>query len=299
MNSTVRRTPRRWVLIGLLAAAVLAILALGGCAAQQVAETPTPTKTKVPTFTPAPPTATPTEIPPTETPVPTATEAPTLAPTATPEPPTPEPTAVPPTATRRPVAAKPAPKPVQPPAPAPAPAPAASDPCANIGGDGCKFRVTGGPSFGENGGQELKLQLMFQHGGIDGGQPQGSYFVVLEKDGQKLPISDSVRSITWIPVRAPSASTTTNSAWVRISCRAITWPVTTPSGCWMATANGTAATSLSACRATAVSSGSNSTRGNRSRLRLRLRLRSTANPGAKTFEVCETSKVYPTRKTTR
>ena len=197
MNNTVRKSPRRWLLIGLLAAAVLAMLALGGCAAQQAVETPTPTKTKVPTFTPAPPTAT--EVPPTATamPTPTAapTEAPTEAPTATPEPPTPEPTALPPTATRRPVAAKPAPKPVQPAAPAPAPAPAASDPCANIGGDGCKFRVTGGPSFGENGGQELKLQLMFQHGGIDGGQPQGSYFVVLEKDGQRLPISDSVRSL--------------------------------------------------------------------------------------------------------
>jgi hypothetical protein len=134
-------------------------------------------------------------------PTPTAapTAAPTEAPTATPEPPTPEPTAVPPTATRRPVAAKPAPKPVQPPAPAPAPAPAASDPCANIGGDGCKFRVTGGPSFGENGGQELKLQLAFIHSGIDGGQPQGSYFVVMEKDGQKLPISDGVRSVTGSP----------------------------------------------------------------------------------------------------
>ena len=197
MNTAIRKTPGGLVLIGLLAAAILVTLALGGCAAQQAGPTPTPTKTKVPTFTPAPPTAMPTEVPPTATltPLPSPTEAPTLAPTETPEPPTPEPTAVPPTATRRPVAAKPAPKPAQPPAPAPAPAPAASDPCANIGGDGCKFRVTGGPSFGENGGQELKLQLMFQHGGIDGGQPQGSYFVALEKDGQKLPISDSVRSI--------------------------------------------------------------------------------------------------------
>ena len=115
------------------------------------------------------------------------------------EPPTPEPTVVPPTATPRPVAAKPAPKPVQPPAPAPAPAPVASDPCAGIGGDGCKFRVTGGPSTGDNGGQELKLQLAFIHSGIDGGQPQGSYFVVLEKDGQRLPISDSVRSVTGSP----------------------------------------------------------------------------------------------------
>jgi hypothetical protein len=200
MNNTIRRSSRGWVLIGLLAAAILAALALGGCAAGQSAPTPTPTKTQMPTFTPAPPTATATEIPPTATPVPTATEAPTLAPTETPEPPTPEPTAVPPTATRRPVAAKPAPKPVQPTAPpAPAPPPAASDPCANIGGDGCKFRVTGGPSFGENGGQELKLQFIFLHSGIEGGQPQGSYFVVLEKDGQRLPISDSVRSVTGSP----------------------------------------------------------------------------------------------------
>jgi hypothetical protein len=193
MNNTIRRSSRRWVLIGLLAAAVLAMLALGGCAAEKAGPTPTPTKTQVPTFTPAPPTETPTEIPPTATPVPTATTVPTLASTATPEPPTPAPTAVPPTATRRPVAAKPAPKPVQP--TAPPPPPVAADPCANIGGDGCKWHVTGGPSFGGNGGQELKLQFMFLHSGIAGGQPQGSYFVVLEKDGQKLPISDSVRSV--------------------------------------------------------------------------------------------------------
>ena len=197
MNNTVWKNVRGPILIGLLAAAILVALTLGGCAAGQSAPTPTPTKTKMPTFTPAPPTATPTEVPPTATltPPPSPTEAPTLAPTETPEPPTPEPTAVPPTATRRPAAPRPTARPAQPTAPPPAPAPAASDPCANIGGDGCKFRVTGGPSFGENGGLELKLQFMFQHGGIDGGQPQGSYFVVLEKDGQRLPISDSVRSI--------------------------------------------------------------------------------------------------------
>jgi hypothetical protein len=201
MNSTVRRDSRGWALIGLLAAALLVALMLGGCAAGQAGPTPTPTKTKVPTYTPAPPTETPTEVPPTatQTPLPSPTEAPTLAPTATPEPPTPEPTAVPPTATQRPVAAKPAPKPVQPTSPPPPPPPAASDPCAGIGGDGCKFRVTGGPSTGDNGGQELKLQLGFIHSGIDGGQPQGSYFVVLEKDGQRLPVSDSVRSVTGSP----------------------------------------------------------------------------------------------------
>jgi len=93
----------------------------------------------------------------------------------------------------------PAPAPVQPtntPVPAaPPPPPAAEDPCASIGGDGCKFRVTGGPSFAGNGGGELKLQLFFMHSGVDGGQPQGSYFIALEKDGQRVPVSDSVRSV--------------------------------------------------------------------------------------------------------
>ena len=198
MNNTAWKNVRGPILMGLLAAAILAALALGGCAAGQSAPTPTPTKTQMPTFTPAPPTATATEIPPTATPVPTATEAPTLAPTETPEPPTPEPepTPVPPTATRRPAAAKPAPKPAEP--TSPPPPPAAADPCANIGGDGCKFRVTGGPSFGENGGQELKLQFAFIHSG-EGGQMQGQYFVVLEKDGQKLPVGDNVRSVTGSP----------------------------------------------------------------------------------------------------
>jgi SH3-like domain-containing protein len=90
----------------------------------------------------------------------------------------------------------PAPAPAEPtatPAPA-APAPAA-DPCAGIGGDGCKFKLKGGPSFANNGGNELKFQIAFVHSGIEGGQPQGSYFVWVEKDGQKLPVSDSVRSI--------------------------------------------------------------------------------------------------------
>ena len=79
----------------------------------------------------------------------------------------------------------------EPPTPAPAPA---ADPCAGIGGDGCKFRVTAGPKFLPNGGGELKLTLAFIHSGIDGGQPQGSYFVVLLKDGQNLNVPDSVRS---------------------------------------------------------------------------------------------------------
>lgn len=96
------------------------------------------------------------------------------------------------------VAQAPAQQPAAPPPPAaeePAPAPPAADPCANIGGDGCKFRLRGGPSFAPNGGTELKLQIHFIHSGVDGGQPQGSYFVWVEKDGVKLPISDGVRSI--------------------------------------------------------------------------------------------------------
>lgn len=80
-------------------------------------------------------------------------------------------------------------------APAAAPPPAAADACAGIGGDGCKFKVRNGPKFGDNGGQEIKLQLGFIHSGVDGGQAQGSYFVVLEKDGVRLPIGDNVRSV--------------------------------------------------------------------------------------------------------
>jgi uncharacterized protein YraI len=94
-----------------------------------------------------------------------------------------------------PAPADPAPaEPAEPTAQPEAPAPA-GDACAGIGGDGCKFKLTGGPSFADNGGGELKFQIAFVHGGIDGGQPQGSYFVWVEKDGQKLPVSDGVRSI--------------------------------------------------------------------------------------------------------
>jgi len=103
--------------------------------------------------------------------------------------PTAAPVAVAPTAVPAPTQA-----PVAAPTEAPAPPPAA-DPCAGIGGDGCKFKVREGPQFAANGGNELKLQLFFIHSGIDGGQPQGSYFVVLTKDGQNLGVSDGVRSI--------------------------------------------------------------------------------------------------------
>jgi hypothetical protein len=74
------------------------------------------------------------------------------------------------------------------------------DPCANIGGDGCKFRLTGGPRFGANAGEELKLQLFFIDSGVDGGQPQGSYYLALKKDGQLLPISDSIRSVALLRI---------------------------------------------------------------------------------------------------
>lgn len=96
------------------------------------------------------------------------------------------------------VAQAPAQQPAAPVEPSPTPAPQpppADDPCATIGGDGCKFRLRNGPSFAPNGGSELKLQLHFIHSGVDGGQPQGSYFIWLEKEGIKLPVSDGVRSI--------------------------------------------------------------------------------------------------------
>ncbi len=94
-----------------------------------------------------------------------------------------------------PVAVAPPPPPAPTNTPAPAAPPSAADPCATIGGDGCKWHVRGGPKFNGNGGSEIKLQLFFEHSGIDGGQPQGSYFVVLVKNGTKLPIGDNVRSI--------------------------------------------------------------------------------------------------------
>ena len=84
------------------------------------------------------------------------------------------PTPVPPTATPIP----PTPVPV---------APAPSDPCAGIGGDGCKFRIRNGPSFSSS-SHELKLRLGFVHerhsgDGQDGKQAQGQYSVGLTKEG--------------------------------------------------------------------------------------------------------------------
>ena len=111
------------------------------------------------------------------------------------EAPTPAPVAQAP-AEQAPAATQPAVAPAEPTATPAAAAPApAADACAGIGGDGCKFKLRGGPTFANNGGGELKFQLAFVHSGIEGGQPQGSYFVWVEKDGQKLPVSDSVRSI--------------------------------------------------------------------------------------------------------
>lgn len=122
-------------------------------------------------------------------PVPTAAPIPpTPIPQPTPIPPTSVPYVPPPTAYIPPTAPS-APSPTEPPAPPPA-----ADPCAGIGGDGCKWKVSNGPSFGGNGGGELKMQLAFIHTGVDGGQAQGSYFVALSKDGQQVAVSDQTRS---------------------------------------------------------------------------------------------------------
>jgi SH3-like domain-containing protein len=109
--------------------------------------------------------------------------------------PTPAPQAQAPAPTQPPAAPPAAPPAEATATPAPAPPPSADD-CAGIGGDGCKFKLRGGPTFAGNGGNELKFQIAFVHSGVEGGQPQGSYFVWVEKDGQKLPVSDSVRSIS-------------------------------------------------------------------------------------------------------
>ncbi len=94
-----------------------------------------------------------------------------------------------------PAPAEPQPQPEQPQPEQPAAPPPVADQCAGIGGDGCKFKVRNGPLFANNGGTEIKLQLLFIHSGVEGGQPQGSYFVAMTKDGAKLPISDGTRSI--------------------------------------------------------------------------------------------------------
>ena len=86
------------------------------------------------------------------------TPPPTPVPTATPIPPTP----IPPT---------PVPQPV-------------TDPCAGIGGDGCKFRLRN-TDLRHNGGGELKLYVGFVHEGR-GDEIQGiggNYYVELHKDG--------------------------------------------------------------------------------------------------------------------
>ena len=128
------------------------------------------------------PTATPTTIP-TDTPLPTDTPAPTDTPLPTDTP-------APPTATPRPQPVQPTnPPPPPPPTNTPAPPPPA-DECAGIGGDGCKFKMRGGPAFAPNGGQELRLTFAFIHSGRNN-EAQGSYFVWLEKEGVgKLPVSE-------------------------------------------------------------------------------------------------------------
>jgi hypothetical protein len=105
-------------------------------------------------------------------PVAAAPEAPTAAPAA----PQPEPAA--PTNTPEPAPAE------------PAPAPAGN--AVNAGGcggdDGCKFKLREGPKFAENGGFEMKLQLLFIHSGVDGGQAQGDYRLGIERDGQLITV---------------------------------------------------------------------------------------------------------------
>ncbi len=72
-----------------------------------------------------------------------------------------------------------------PPTPVPqAAAPSPSDPCAGIGGDGCKFRLRN-TDLRHNSGSELKLFVGFVHEGR-GDEVQGiggSYYVELHKDG--------------------------------------------------------------------------------------------------------------------
>ena len=68
----------------------------------------------------------------------------------------------------------------------PAATPVNVDPCANIGGDGCKFWLRN-VEPADNGGGELKLIIGFVHGGRnDEVQIHGGYFVELQKDGVQV-----------------------------------------------------------------------------------------------------------------
>lgn len=204
-----RFLPRRRMAAATALLLALSALVLGACAQATPEVAPTPTKTLQPTFTPtnaeialatraagatataeALATSTPT-VTPTASATPTPTETP-VAPTDTPVPPTNTPAPARPANTPRPVV-QPTPVPTQPPAP---PAAADAAECAAIGGDGCKFKLRRGPAFTVNGGQELRLTFAFVHSGRNN-EPQGSYFVWLEKEGVgKLPVSDTVRSVT-------------------------------------------------------------------------------------------------------
>jgi hypothetical protein len=119
-------------------------------------------------------------LPPTPAPVAAAPQP------AVPQPSAPEPTVAP---------AEPAAPPTNTPEPV-SPPPAGAVNAGECGGDdGCKFRVTGGPTTAANSGFELKFQLFFMHSGVDGGQPQGDYRLGLEKDGQLIGIFADTTSV--------------------------------------------------------------------------------------------------------
>ena len=71
------------------------------------------------------------------------------------------------------------------------------------GDDGCKFKLREGPKFAENGGFEMKLQLLFIHSGVDGGQAQGDYRLAVERDGQLVPLFADTTSIALTKNQGP------------------------------------------------------------------------------------------------
>jgi len=62
--------------------------------------------------------------------------------------------------------------------------------------------VTGGPKNAPNNGMELKLQLFFMHSGVAGANRRAATSCAGERR-RRLPIPDSVRSVTVRPARAP------------------------------------------------------------------------------------------------
>ena len=102
------------------------------------------------------------------------------------------------------------------------------------GDDGCKFRMTGGPSFANNGGSELKLQLFFMHSGVNGGESQVDYHLAVERDGQLITAFADATSIALSKNEGRMGPYNMRANSMRTIYQVARWKGFTTSGYWMA-----------------------------------------------------------------